>query len=149
MIFSATITDRQIKSLVKDFCDIFASNPYIVLSVCHTLKNLNVILLRFRDFLVFAYSFFFVMKTEHLLLNSLCLFVHSIILFWLRYLWILSSLFPFSSAMIRICMLFALRHYNTETKVSIWKNPCKGCKWSRVRFHVVCSTRFNLFLHAI
>ena len=57
-------------------------NCFVRLFVGHSSTDVNVIILRFRDFLlVFAYSlsFFIVMRTEHLLYNSLYLFVHSMI----------------------------------------------------------------------
>ena len=67
-------------SLLRYKDDIYI-HCFVRQSVGHALKDVNVILLRIRDLLVFAYFFslFLCYETEYLLYNSLCLFFNPMI----------------------------------------------------------------------
>ncbi len=85
-IFLAAIEDIQL-NFPWHMC--ICSIIVLSISLSVMLKGINRILC----FCVFYLFLFFVITTEHLLYNSICLFFHSIFIFVLLYLWMSTSLF--------------------------------------------------------
>ena len=88
MISSRLLSKKEIFS--KHSYDICATSLYFVFNVCRLNNNMpKKSFFKVSRFLHLSLFLFFVMTTEHQLINSLRLFVHHMILVVLRNFWIL------------------------------------------------------------